>query len=93
MDGLVYVVESLEGTENERVLHRKLILPFPYLIYESRTANGCLERKGHRRDSQNKKQSYNGILTRMFINSSSNEEYELWTMVQRTGNCLDPCAA
>lgn len=42
---------------------------------------------------QNNKHSYNGMLTRMFINSLSNEEYELWTMVQRTGSYLDPCAA
>lgn len=44
-DGPVYVVETLDGTGRERVLHQDLLLPCPYLVDEWRTADVHLGRK------------------------------------------------
>lgn len=63
-DGPVYVVVPLDRTGKERVLHRNLLLPCPYLVDERRTADVPLERKrGVRGTGQNTKHNHNGILT------------------------------
>ncbi len=92
-NGPVYIVESLDGTGKERVLHRNLLLPCPYLIDEPRTVNGHLERKGGRRERSKQEAQLQWNTHQEDTNSSSDEEYGLWTQVQKTGTTLDPGAA
>ncbi len=92
-DGPVYIVESLDGTGKERVLHRNLLLPCPYLIDEPRTVNGHLERKGGRRDRSKQEAQLQWNTHQEDTNSSSDEEYGLCTRVQKPGTTLGPGAA
>lgn len=87
----MYVVEPFDGTGKERVLHRNLLLPCPYLVDKQRKIDVCLERKEcqRNRSKQEPQQNTHDDST----DSSSDEEFNLWVPMQRTRTNLDPCAA
>uniref|UniRef100_A0A8C1WAH7 Gypsy retrotransposon integrase-like protein 1 n=1 Tax=Cyprinus carpio TaxID=7962 RepID=A0A8C1WAH7_CYPCA len=92
-DGPVYVVGPLDVTGRERVLHRNLLLPCPYLVEEQRTPDVRLERKGCQRNSSKQGAQPRRNTHHESTDSSSDEEVDLWVPMQRAGTYLDPCAA
>ncbi|KAL1263603.1 hypothetical protein QQF64_006342 [Cirrhinus molitorella] len=91
-DGPVYVIVPLDGAGKERVLHRNLPLPCPYLVDEQKTADVSLGRKEvHRNRSKHKAQPQRN--SHRDSTCSSSEEFNLWVPTQRSGMDLDPRAA
>ena len=89
----MYVVGPLDVTGRERVLHRNLLLPCPYLVEEQRTPDVRLERKGCQRNSSKQGAQPRRNTHHESTDSSSDEEVDLWVPMQRAGTYLDPCAA
>lgn len=88
----VYVVEPLQGTGRRRVLHRNLLLPCPYLVEEPDIHEPNLEKKSKRSQIEqtvrrNYKRSCGPDLTDP--DSSSEEEYHLWTTNKRVNQPLN----
>lgn len=76
-DGPVYVVVPLDRTGKERVLHRNLLLPCPYLVDERRTADVPLERKGGQRNRSKHEAQPQWNTNHDSTDSSSKEEFDL----------------
>lgn len=88
----VYVVEPLQGTGRRRVLHRNLLLPCPYLVEEPDVHEPILKEKSNSSKAEqmarrNHKHSRGTYLTDP--DSSSEEEYHLWTTVKRADPSLN----
>lgn len=83
-DSPVYVIEPSQGTGRRRVLHRNLLLPCPYLVDEPESHEPDLGEKSKRRKAKQTTRKdhtarHDTYRTRTDTDSSSEEEYCLWT--------------
>lgn len=82
----VYEVEPLQGTGRKRVLHRNLLLPCPYLVEEPEVSDPKLKEKNNgsktkqttRGNQEAKCDAY-----QTDTDSSSEDEYHVWTAVRQ----------